>query len=354
MNFRVSYYLLYFILFLFFAISCRKKEADTQLPWRYDVPVLYSAEAYDYTLRQIDFQLKLAVLRGNNKTEEAIEEYINISDTSFQFEDYIFNGGWVRFMKKNISYENSTPDATYFTSIMLDQSAVPESFDINDKMNQRYQAINGFLNRLTGAGQVLISGFARDGKLSGNLEFCNPNPVQSWDKSTARNLLDLTHKTGGTSCLFDALDEMLDHMENIQAQNKSIVVLVMNKDDSLSTATLESVIQKAKNLNIKVNLIWLIDNWTYVDFTTFTELPARTGGFLIYMGDIYQVSTIFYGLDKILTNNVNYYKLDVKLTIDSPNYFLDTYRTGIKILYPNSSYYTWSFIPFKLFKNARN
>ncbi len=345
-------YLLYLSMLMFLVFSCKKPEPDTQLPWRYDVPVLFSASAYNYQLREIDFNLKLAVLRGNNDTEAEIEEFTNIPDTSFKFTDYMFNNTWVRFNINDITYTKDPTTIPYFTSIMLDQSATPESFDLNDKYNQRYQAINGYLNKLKGNGDVLVSGFARNGKLSGNIEYCNSTPISEWDKTTALNLLDMTHKTGGTSCLFDALNSMLDKMDGINAQNKSIVVVLMNKDDSLGTATLESVIQKAQTDNIKISLVWLIDNWEYVDFKTFTELPARTGGFLIYMGDIYQVSTIFYGLDKLLTKNVNYYYLDVKLTIDSPNYFNDTYQTGIKVWYPNSSYYTWSYIPFKLFKNG--
>jgi hypothetical protein len=342
------------VLMLFTAIfmSCKKTEPETVLPWRYDVPVLYSANAYNYQTRQIDFNLKIAVLRGNNETEAEIEEYTGIPDTCFKFEDYLFGNTWVKFHINNITYTHDTATIPYFTSIMLDQSAMPESFDVNDKYNQRFQAINGYLNKLKGNGQVMISGFARNGELSGNIEYCNTTPISYWNKSTAKNLLDLTHKTGGTSCLFDALNTMLDQMANVPAQNKSIVVLLINKDDSLGTNNLENVIQKAKLNNIKINLIWLINTWQYVDFTTMTELPARTGGFLVYMGKIYQMSTVFWGLDKLLTKTVNYYNLDVKLTVDAPSSFGITYQDGLKLYYPVSSYYDWNNVQFKLFKNG--
>lgn len=335
------------------AFSCKKKETENQLPYRYDVPVLFSAEYYNYGLRQIDFNLKIAALRGNNESQEDIVEFTGIPDTSFKFEDYLFGSTWVKFHLNGVTYKHDTVTVPYFTSIMLDQSSVPESFDLNDYYNSRFQAINGYLNKLSGNGELLISGFARNGKLNGNIEFCNTEPISTWDRTTAINLLDMTHKIGGTSCLFDALNSMMDKMIAVSAQNKSIVVLVINKDDSLGIANQEAVIQKAKSNNIKINLIWLIDNWHYVDFSTMTELPCRTGGFLIYMGDRYQISTIFLGLDKLLTKRVNYYNLDVTLTVDSPSTFAETYQDGVKIYYPNSSYYTWNYIPFILTKNGK-
>lgn len=342
------------ILFMIISVSsCNKTEPTDILPYRYDVPVLYSAEYSNYQLREIDFKLKIAVLRGNNKTEADIEEYTGIPDTSFKFTDYEFNNGWVRFYLNSVSYSNDIPTTPYYTSVMLDQSSSPESFDINDKYNERFEAINGYLRKLNGENKVLVSGFARNGSLSGNIEYCNNEPINTWDKTTAKNLLDFTHKIGGTSCLFDALNSMLDRLIEVNAANKSIVILIMNKDDGSSSSDLESVIQKAKTNNIKINLIWLIDNYENVDFITLTQLPCRTGGFLIYMGDIYQVSTIFYGLDKLLSRKVNYYNLDVKLVIDSPNYFLDKYRSGVKIYYPNSKYYGWSQVPFMVSKYGK-
>ena len=336
---KITYLSCFCILFNILLYSCNKKEPKDILPIKYDVPVLYSALQYNYQLRQIDFKLKLAVLRGNNQTEEEIEEYTGIPDTCFKFLDYQFNNTWVRFHVNNISYTNDSITTPYLTSIMIDQSSTPESFDLNDKYNLRFQAINGFLYKLKGNGKVLISGFARNGILSDNIEYCNITPITSWDKSTATNLLDLTHKTGGTSCLFDALNTMLDRLNEIPSQNKSIVLLVINKDDSFGSTNMEDIIQKAKTYNIKINLIWLIENWHYVDFDILTELPVRTGGFNIYMGEIHQVSTIFYGLDKLLTKSVNYYYLDVKLTVDSPSKFGNTYQDGLKIYYPNTGYY---------------
>ena len=333
--------------------SCRKDKTENQIPFRYDVPVLFSATVDSFGLRQIDFRLKLAVLRGNNETEDDIVEYTNIPDTSFKFYDYQSGSSWVRYQINNIDYLKDETTVPYFTSIMLDQSSYPESFDLNDMFNLRFQAINGYLKRLTGNGEVLLSGFARNGRLSDNIEYCNNEPISLWERTTAENLLGLTHKTGGTSCLFDALNSMMDKMIPLNKSNKSIVLLVINKDDSLSSVTQEEVIQKAKANNIRINLIWLIDDWHNVDFSTLTELPCRTGGFLIYMGDRYQVSTIFLGLDKLLTRKVNYYHLDVKLTVDSPKTFALKYTDGIKIFYPETGYYTWNYIPFILTANGK-
>lgn len=331
--------------------SCKKKPVEDLIPYRYDVPVLFSAETDNYLLRKIEFNLKIAVLKGNNQSQEDVTEYTGIPDTSFFFQDYMFNNTWVRHNITNCSYLKDTQYTGYFSSIMLDQSSTPESFDLNDKNNLRFAAINGFLNKLKGDAFVLLSGFSRNGKLNGTyFELCSPQPVSVWDKTTARNLLDLTHKTGGTSCLFDALGSMITYMSAYSYNNKSITVMIINADDGLGNDSLESIIQKARNNNIKINLIWLIDNYQYVNFPTLTQLPCRTGGFLIYMGDIYQASTIFLGLDMLLKRNISHYNLDVTLTIDSPNYFLEKYTTGVKIYYPQSSYYTWSYIPFFLSK----
>ncbi|MBI5217538.1 MAG: VWA domain-containing protein [Bacteroidia bacterium] len=235
---------------------------------------------------------------------------------------------------------------------MIDQSDSVESYNISDPNNQRFQAINGFYKTLNGEGEVIFSAYARNGKLKDDtLTILNNDFSSEWDEETAKKMLDLTHTTGGTSCMYDAIYKMINYMAARPGSNKSLVVLARNKDDGKSAHTLDEVIQLAKDKNIKINLIWMIKNYLNVNFDALRKLPSKTGGFLVYNGYVYQLSTVFLGLKKILRNEYKFYRFRATLLIDSPDYFADAFRDGIKIYYYSfSSYYIWNYVPFYLEK----
>jgi hypothetical protein len=149
------------------------------------------------------------------------------------------------------------------------------------------------------------------------------------------------------------LEQALNFILNQNSENKSITLFVRNKDDGKSLRSLAEIISLARLNNVKINVIWLINDTENVDIATLSQLSTKTGGFAVYMNSIYQSTTVFLGLSKLLKRDMNFYRVSVNLTVGAPNYFspkFSTGSTGLFIYYYVSEFYTWSYIPIYLEK----
>jgi hypothetical protein len=338
-----------FILLPWLITSCQKEAGEPALPFRIDVPVLFGTRVESYDLREIHFSLDLAVFRGDNATN-AILPYEGLPDSSFQFEDYVFNNTQVTHTIEKVEFTDTIPASDFLTMFLIDQSNFPESFDSTDYYNQRFQAFNGFYNNLNGQGKVIFSSYKRNFNSHDVLSIINTEPSGRWDATVAGSLLALTHQQGGTAGLFDALQQSITYLSAKSSQNKSITLFVRNKDDGLSNLNLADVIALANQNSIKINVIWLIHSTNNVDLTSLRQLSAKTGGFSVYMSSVYQSSTVFLGLIQLLKMDMQFYRVFVKMTIGAPNFFNPKYSTGVYLYYFTSKYYKWSWIPVYLEK----
>lgn len=330
-----------------------KKESNFYYPVRYDVPILTSTKIINFGYRKIDFELCVTLLKGDNASDN-IQELNILPDTCFQFEEYqTSNGCWVKMQRNKISVSDTTPLSYYTTAIMIDQSDEPESFNQSDPYNQRFQALNGYFKTLDGKGEVMFAAYARKGKIkTDTLSILSNGFETSWSEETAKSLLDLTHSTGGSSPMFDAIYKMIQVVDKKPGVNKSIIVYARNKDDGQSSHSIDELIALANEKQIKLNVIWMIKDYNNVDFDALRKMPTKTGGFMIYVGKVYQLSTLFLGLSRVLRNEFKFYRLNLSLAIDEPDHFATTYRAGIYIYYYNfSTYFIWSFLPFHLEKS---
>ena len=333
----------------FIGSSCQKESVRLNLPYRKDVPVLLATRISSYELREVHFILDLAVFKGDNEAN-TVHEYIGLPDSSFTFEDFEFQGTWVRHTIENVEYVDSARQKTFSTMFLIDQSSAPENFDSTDYYNQRFQAFNAFYRTLEGQGKVVFSYYNKIGISHDVLKVINNDFSDRWDPVTTKALLDLTHKQAGSSGLYDALQQAINFMSKSIMENKSITLFVRNKDDGSSLLDMASIIALANSSNIKINVIWLIHETANVDLAALRQLSEKTGGFSVYMSSIYQSSTVFLALSKILKMEMNFYRVRVKMTIGDPNWFNSKYSTGLFLYYYTSQFYKWSYVPVYLEK----
>lgn len=336
-----------------FCAACEEDPTGLNLPYHRDVPVLLATHVTRYDLREIHFTIDLAVFKADNENDRVIE-YTDLPDSSFKFLDYksyygnpVSDTCWVRHTVEKVSYTDTTHRSSFATLILIDQSKSPESFDSSDYNNQRYEAFNAFYKNLKGQGKVSFAYYNRNAGEKEEMKMVNRELSDSWDEETAFSLLDLTHKQSGTSGLYDALDEAIDFISEKGEDNPSITLFVRNKDDG-SSISLDNLILKAIDRNVKINVIWLIHNTQTVDLSAMRKLSTKTGGFEVYMNSIYQSTTVFLQLAKLLRAETNFYRVSVNMTIEDPNWFAAKYSTGIYLYYYTSPFYTWSYVPIYL------
>jgi hypothetical protein len=333
--------------------SCEDDSKTLEIPVRYDTSILLGTHATYYDMQEIRFTFDIAVYKGDNELNEVIE-FTDLPDTSFKFTDYVYNGDSVKHFVDKVEYTDSATLPPFTTLVLIDQSSSPENFDETDYYNLRFQAFNTFYKNLDGKGKVCFAYFNRRQGAPSVLTPINNDASGEWNEDVARQLLNLTHNQSGTSALYDALDQAISFISVRGTENISITLFVRNKDDGKSSVTLDEVILKAREKNVKINVIWLIPNThtTSVDFNTLWKLSTKTDGFTVYMSRILQSNTVFIQLAKLLRMETNFYRVSGRITIPPPSFFNQvSYKTGVYLYYYPPGPFIASWIPLYFEKN---
>lgn len=103
--------------------SCQKDPVSPSLPYRKDVPVMLGTHVLSYDSTIIRFSFDLAVFKGDNETKE-VQEFTGLSDSSFKFEDYTWNGKWVRHTIEKSEFVDTVPKNSFLTMFLIDQSVI--------------------------------------------------------------------------------------------------------------------------------------------------------------------------------------------------------------------------------------
>jgi hypothetical protein len=324
--------------------SCEEDPQVLNNPIRYDVPVLLATNVTNYDFQEISFKLDIAVFKGDNEINEVIE-FTGLPDSSFKF-NFFSDDNIVKCFIDKVEYIDSASFATFTTLVLIDQSAFPENFDSTDYYNQRFQAFNAFYKNLNGQGNVCFAYYNRKPNNVNVLKVINTELSSKWDENVARALLNLTHNQSGSSGLFDALDQAISFIAARGTGNTSITLFLRNKDDGQSNITLNNLILKAKASNVKINIIWLINDITNVDGVTLRRLATKTGGFTVYMSYVFQSTTVFLQLPKLLKMETNFYRVSARITKEPPLFFNQTsYNPGVYIYYYPPGPFIASWLP---------
>ena len=296
--------LIIYILFVILITACRKTEFASETDSHFSVPVLHSAKITSHTIHSINFNLDISVC---DSTYIFAPELTDLHTYNYNGYTYTINSDST--IKVN-NYQN------YCTALLIDESG---SYLKEDFYNVRFKAFNGFYRNIKPEDSYILSAFSKGGQIENDIcTVYGDNFTNIYEESKVRNLLDLSIKTGGESCLFDALYYMTDYMyEKGSGSNRSIVVFVHNKDIA-SVHTMSEVISNAISKNININIIWFGES--NFNITQFSKIPAQTGGFSIYCySDPYFMSA-FLSLDKLLHKDVIATRYNLK--VSKPSWFV--------------------------------
>jgi len=303
---------------IFLFTHCSKENNVEKKFWPPDawsVAVMLSTNVISYNADEVLLDMDVAVLDGSQSLTEDTMGIVNIPNNSFVF----FDLANFDYEIQNIEYSTPTTKSDLFsTAILIDQSS---SYQYIDEKNERFESINAFMQNVKPGNEFLIAAFARDGSLENEVSIYGNGFTDNW-QDVVFDLLDLTEKTGGTSNLYDALAQLIDYVSaNAANTNKSIVALIRNDDDQQSLTTLDSVISKAAQQSVKINIVWLYDQNYDFNAQTLRKLSWGTGGFTVATGIIKQANTIFMSLNRLLKNQFNFYRINLKMNAINYSFF---------------------------------
>lgn len=239
-----------------------------------------------------------------------------VPDSAFVDQTFSNNKTIVQSVERLQLNENKS----YSNTLVFDQS---DDFNSEDIMNLRTRAIHKtILETLSDPNNNMALGyFARDLGHKLNYWQGHADAYQQTYEEYGKILMQYYFYSGTTSNLYDALNSYLDEANSgTQHSNKHITVVIRNIPDSKNSYTATQIINKAKTLGIKINMIFLNGRFT---FTT-AAIALRTGGFLniisstdffqLTNGDVMDKGTPMLGsIHRPLSNNIHVYRLHLKL-----------------------------------------
>ncbi len=283
------------ILLLIALISC-KKEKRLDLPVFQNDMVFTSSRLVDYSPKIANLEFKIAILDQLKIYGPENQGLEGVGESAFQF----YNVDNYGYSIDEFKYESAQQQGPYSALLLID----------NSSSNGYFQGLNFFIKNIGSESEFAISGFARGGELEQDVFTAYGNGFTNDYEESRLDLLDLANKTGGTSCYYDALDKAIDYViNNANKENKYIVTILQDDDDGNSTATLDSLIEKANDNQIKICILHHCNN------EVLEKLANATGGFR-GGGQL-----ILFSLDKLLRGEFDEYKLNVKLEKYSPGNF---------------------------------
>lgn len=226
-------------------------------------------------------------------------------------------------------FTNQSADEVIF---LVDQS---HDYTVTDPYNARSQAINKFAHDFADP-DFTIGGFSKNGLLNSDpIEYL---PSSDTDENAfTRSLFKFAKRTGGDSNLYDALNSGLDNFNS--TGSKHLIVLVQSMDES-SAVSPASVVTKANNLAVKLDIIALGEN---ISLNTLSAMSQQTGGFFAACDNDKEMVAIIDSLNRILTGSSEGYKLTVKWTPGG------TISSGSEFVHSMQPVYFYDQTPFNKF-----
>jgi hypothetical protein len=235
-----------------------------------------------------------------------------VYDTELQFMEKYFSGDNSSVIKSDFKPDQYTTildvnpvyyDGTKQANVifLIDQS---KSYEETDPYNARSQLISKFAEEFAGQ-DFMIGGFSKDGELDAPVEFINEDA--NWDLYV-KEIFDMAKRSGGSSSLYDALDEAMKTFTPNSAQ-KQIVVLTQSSDQS-SSNTLPAIISKANLQNVRIHIVSL-GAVTHVELA---QLSQQTDGFYSACTTDKQMIQALNNLNRNITGSSVGVKVRVKVT----------------------------------------
>lgn len=222
--------------FLFSGCTLFPADEYRYLPLHEDAALLRNYTYSSHTATSVVYEVEVSALAWYN------------SDLVFFESDFDLVGdGALEIL--NVTNENEEQTGNSSTVLLIDQSG---SYLELDPFNNRSKAINKFLEDFVAPGDFLLGGFSASGLVTEPVEYASDNFSSSW--IDAAFLFDLAERTGGTSSLYDAVDDALDKLSASLKPDKNLVVMI-HASDGGSSLSLADVITKANLNNVKIHVI---------------------------------------------------------------------------------------------------
>ena len=281
---RTSGYILLCVLLA--SLSCQPYlyVGDTFVPESIATSAVTQTKYISHTSTELIYEVNVVLL----------DDYGDSYDNTIYDEDqfaFISSSGTTEVLKFDWGVSTSTP-GTSSTIILIDESG---SYEETDPANARSQVINKFLNDHQSPSNYMLASFSKEGNLTKEpLEYFNENFSTAW-REPLNYIFDLVKRTGGKSSLFDAMDQALNKFTGNTNNKKELVVLVNSRDDN-SSATVSSVLQKAKANNVRLHFIELAKEPN----ASLIELAQQTGGIYIACPSSKEMIAAFNHLQRLL------------------------------------------------------
>jgi hypothetical protein len=291
--------------------SCQKDETPVRKIKSSPVVTLLSTKVLAYAPKTLDIEFKFILSGGF-----PLQFYDLISSSVLYF-----NGSWGNYATTGDSLWVSTESNIWSNAILVEQSG---TFDSVDPQNYRAQAFNAYYGQILPDQRIALAATSKDGPAGQDVLEIKQGFTSGYSEELLQDFVWLADNTGGKSCVYDALYELLEYTSANAPGNHRSITVFLHSPDEVSTKTAHQVIQLAISENIRVNTIWLEED--ALDARLLTEIPARTGGFSIYCPDLDHITTAFLSMDAALSGNYHANTLRVRFTKSTPGNFHPGYE----------------------------
>jgi hypothetical protein len=300
--------LFYFLIFTsLFITSCNKDESELFFMDNVGMPSAFvlKAEPCQEASDSLKFILSVGVFKSLS------EEVLWIPAHAFTInedQEYYLSGGIT-----STEIKSSTPENGFCNLMLIDCSGDNSEIDPTNQtvraMNEHLQKTATLINCQTGIAYYGISGSENAVEFE---PYDDNNPLNNSQEYDITAFFAYTgFYRGDNPRLYDAIFIALDTLNAFAVSgNKSITVFTHSKD-LLSTHNPESIIQKAKLFNVKINFISIGENYSLDYF----KIASKTGGFFSLntgskvLSLMDRAVPVITSLDRILLNDLHYYSI---------------------------------------------
>lgn len=296
------------ILFVLVLVSCKKEVPEREPDLSYfSNPALLILSSDITATDPAGLTLELDVAAVHK-----FDMDVNVDHNAFQ--NFNFSGGSVQV--QNISNTYSNQNTTYHNVILMDNSGS----EFYDPFNQRTKIFRRYSETAIGDGaKVGLAAYARDGYLSNNLVYYTyENEIFEVPLENLMSIgLMLSTNYGGESNIYDAIDIMLEilNAENVTGPNY-LTVVSRDVDDGQSSTTVQSIINKANQYGIHINIL----SATYDYSWEFSRIAMGTGGVIALNletfsgeGATTKLASTLGSLHRVLMGNIPVYRLNLDI-----------------------------------------
>ena len=266
------------------------------LPVRNPAALVLKNRLVSYTSSELVYETDVLLL----------EIYDGWYNTFLDKEAFVFGGDAKTTV---LDFQRITSGSTGASSSLLLMD-VSGSYEQTDPYNARSQAINKFFHDHSPPDNFLLGAFSKDGSLTTDaVEFYGDNFTTKTTTEYSRYLFELASRTGGSSSLYDALEESIAIFSKITNARKELVVLV-HAPDAGSSATSSAVLQKSQTEGVRMHMIALGNQ---APVQTLATLAHGSGGFFAACRDEKEMVCVFNQLHRLLNGDVEAYRIRVKV-----------------------------------------